>query len=272
MGKEPLALTIRVFVGCAANHEDAESQLVLEHSIRSRTHEDVDITWMKLSKDPLSPFYSDPEAGRGWNTESWATPFSGFRWCVPHLCNYEGRAIYLDSDIIFLKDINKLWSMGLLSGTHVGAKGGNRFCVSLWDCANTPRRDWKKMRENKEQHRIVGSYYRSHAEQVTRFLDIDWNCLDGRGYDNIQDPKIGAIHYTSMPHQPQLKYAIPRLEHEGREHWFDGVTHRHWNEDIIELFERQMYNAIADGSHVAAYCEDPEFGPYKKTSHRGRFT
>ena len=64
---------VRVFVGCAPNHEDAESQAVLEHSIRKHASLPVDITWMKLSRDPVSPF-------SGWNTELWPTPFSGFRW------------------------------------------------------------------------------------------------------------------------------------------------------------------------------------------------
>src|SRR5215207_9690112 len=121
---------IRVFVGCAANHEDIESQAVLEWSIRKHASEPVSITWMQLSRDPASPW-------SGWNTSQWVTPFSGFRWAIPAVCGYEGKAIYCDSDVIFMADIARLWDQEFESGKAVMAKGGNswRLCVSLWDCA-----------------------------------------------------------------------------------------------------------------------------------------
>lgn len=66
---------IRVFVGCAANHEDAESQSVLEYTLRKYASDDLEITWMKLSRDPESQFYCDIENGRGWNTRGF-TPIA----------------------------------------------------------------------------------------------------------------------------------------------------------------------------------------------------
>ena len=44
--------------------------------------------------------------GRPFSTE-----FSHTRFLVPHLMNYKGWALFLDSDMIFLSDIKKLWEL-----------------------------------------------------------------------------------------------------------------------------------------------------------------
>lgn len=255
---------IRVFVGCAPNHEDAESQAVLEWSIRKHASQPVDITWMKLSRDLESPFYSDPQAGRGWNTRNWATPFSGFRWALPELCRHEGRAIYCDSDFIFMADIAELWHQ-LMNEYQVLAKSqGWRFCLSLWNCESVyPEFD----RSDPEQHKKMS------AVPFTRgAFDGNWNCLDGENYKSLADPAIKAIHYTAMANQPHLRYAIPRLAREGRKHWFNGHIEPHWRKDLIELFDTLLEEAQQNGYPVARYCHDPVFGQYPKrdlTSYRG---
>src|SRR5262249_27154541 len=122
---------IRIFVGSAPNGEDAESLMVLEYSLRNVTSWPVDITYMQLSKDPSSPWYS--EDGEGWNTSLWPTPFSGFRWAIPWACGYEGKAIYMDSDVIVLQDLQDLWQTNFTQSTVVAAKSPARFCVCVWD-------------------------------------------------------------------------------------------------------------------------------------------
>lgn len=42
---------VHVFVGCAANGEDAESQAVLEYTLRKHSSLPVDIVWMRQSPD-----------------------------------------------------------------------------------------------------------------------------------------------------------------------------------------------------------------------------
>ena len=95
----PPTAAVRVFVGCDPNDCDLEQMMVLEHSLRLHSSLPIELTWMRLSRDRRSPFLSDASAGAGWRTERWATPFSGFRWAVPALCGYAGRAIYMDTDI-----------------------------------------------------------------------------------------------------------------------------------------------------------------------------
>lgn len=268
--------TVRIFVGCDPNGADAESQAVLEWSIRKFSSLPVEITWMKLSRDPTSPYYSDPETGTGWNTRQWATPFSGFRWSIPEVCNFNGRAIYMDSDIIVLADIAKLWRQNINPGKCVLAKGASaswRYCVSLWDCMaakkhmRQPLELWKR---NPDFHNQQVTYFKNHPELVQPFIG-NWNCLDGETYEylgNLVDehPDIKAIHYTSMAHQPQLKYAIPRLAKNNQKHWFDGQVQRHWREDLIAMFDKLLDEAINEGYGPQRYLQEPPYGEVKKKS------
>jgi hypothetical protein len=259
-------MTIRIFIGCAANHEDAESQAVLEYSIRRFASQPIEIVWMKLSNDPDSPFYSG-KAG-GWKTIQWATPFSGFRWAIPALCGFKGRAIYMDSDVIVMDDINELWRQRFTPGKVVMAKGSAaswRYCVSLWNCERAQGVIWpfETLREKPESHKMMCRYFAHHPALVQSFRG-NWNCLDGESYADLADPDIKAIHYTSMKHQPQLKHAVPRLAAQGRRHWFDGEPADHPRRDLSDLFDRTLIEAEAAGFTVDRYTADPMFGEYQK--------
>lgn len=257
---------IRVFVGCAANNEDAESCCVLEHSIRSRSSLPVSITWMRLSSDPTSPFFSD--GSRGWRTDTWATPFSGFRWAVPDLCSFEGKAIYCDSDVIFLADIAELWGQEFESGKVVMAKGGKswRLCVSLWDCAAAAA--------YVKQLSYLRSQPGAHQEMIARFKGASfvqefagqWNYCDNEDFGPLSDAKV--VHYTDMATQPHLRYAIPRLAKAGRKHWFNGKVSAHPRSEIVALFDREFEAAKAAGYTPDRYEPEIPFGDYRKRDLR----
>lgn len=257
---------IRIFVGCDCNNSDLESQCVLEHSLRKHASQTVEIVWMQLSRDPLSPFYS--EANQGWRTERWQTPFSGFRWAVPELCGFEGKAIYCDSDIIFLADIAELWSQEFEGGKVVMAKGGAswRFCVSLFDCVVSAA--------VMKPLFYLRSRPQAHQEMIAKFKGADfvqafkgqWNYCDNEDHGPLSEAK--AVHYTEIPSQPQLKYAIPRLKAEGKKHWFDGKPIDHPRREIAELFDREFAEARAAGYTPERYRVE-SFGEYKKRSLRG---
>ena len=254
---------IRVFVGCDPNHCDAESQAVLEWSVRKHASEHLEIEWMQLSRDPESPWFSDQ--GRGWRTERWATTFSAFRWAIPSVCGYEGRAIYCDSDLIFMADVAELWRQAFEPGKAVMAKGDGswRLCVSMWDCAAA--KAWvppiEDLQRDPGAHAAMTARLSSGVVQA--FVG-DWNCLDGGAYQNIRDPCIKAIHYTSIGTQPQLRHSIPRLEREGRKHWFDGKVEPHWRPDLVALFDELLAEAEANGYGVARYIQKPLYGDVVK--------
>lgn len=269
-------MSIRVFVGCAANHEDAESQAVLEWSIRKHTSMPVDITWMKLSRDPDSFFYSNPEEGQGWNTSQWVTPFSGFRWSIPAQCDYKGKGIYMDSDFIVMSDLAEVFAQKFPPGAVVMSKGLPhqwRFCFSVWNCGEAEKHipPLHKLMSNPASFRMMHTYMKSKPKLRTDFQG-NWNCLDGEKYDTLDHPDIKAIHYTSIPHQVQLKHALPRLQQEGRPHWYIGEVKPHWRNDLQQLFDDLLAEADKNGYTVDRYCQDPCFGPYVKKDTGKRAT
>lgn len=266
---------IKIFVGTSANYEDAESQAVLEYSLKKHTKSELDITWIKLSRDPASPFYSNPEKGEGWNTSQWATPFSGFRWAVPWLCKFDGKGIYMDSDMIVMTDIADLWNQEFLPGKVVmgkGEKGTSRYCTSLWSCAAAQQHmlPIDQLITRADSHRIMMNYFATHQGIVQQFKG-NWNCLDGEKYTNLYDPDVKVIHYTSMSHQPHLTLAKTRLEKLGRSHWIKGGT-THWRMDLVELFNQMFSEAVETGYEIDRYCQDPLFGNYVKKNTRNQST
>lgn len=253
-----MAETIRVFVGCAPNNEDLESQAVYEWSMRKRASMPVEINWMQLSADPNSVWYSNPISRRGWNTGQWATPFTAFRWAVPYVCEFKGKAIYTDSDQIVMADIVELWNQEFKKGAPVISKGTNnpRYCVALFDCA-AMRTFYSKPFEAFRQSPVLWNMVRRTVMPRTQQFQGNWNCLDGENYTSIHDPDIKILHYTSIPHQLQQKYAIPRLQAEGSKHWFPGKIQPHWKPGLQELFDELLAEAIANGYSPEKYRKEP---------------
>ncbi|HEX3096523.1 MAG TPA: glycosyltransferase [Usitatibacter sp.] len=92
---------IRVFIG----YDDREAAAfgVLSHSIHARSSEPVSIAPLRLSE--LAGIYKRPR------DPLQSTDFSFSRFLAPHLCGYEGWAIFMDCDMLVLDDIAKLWRL-----------------------------------------------------------------------------------------------------------------------------------------------------------------
>lgn len=247
---------IRIFVGCAANNEDLESQAVLEWSLRKHTMREFDITWMQLSRDPKSPWYSD--GPHGWQTRFWTTPFSGFRWAVPELCEWTGEAIYTDCDVIYRADIGELWDQEIPLRKFVIAKNSRRFCVSKWRCATALAflPPLAKLQDDPYIHRGLMERFAVLSEFVQPFAGGDWNRLDLEPFD-LANPSIKALHYTAIPTQPQLKHALPRLQREGGEHWYRGPARAHPSPSLQRLFDELLAEATAAGYGIERYRREP---------------
>lgn len=92
---------IRVFIGY--DPREAVAYHVLSHSIHARAGRPVSIAPLALSelgelmwreRDPLQ-----------------STDFSFSRFLVPHLCDYQGWALFMDCDMLVLEDMAKLWDL-----------------------------------------------------------------------------------------------------------------------------------------------------------------
>lgn len=252
---------VRVFVGCAAGGEDAESLAVLEYTLRKHSSRPVYITWMKQSRDTASTW-------GGWETERWATPFSGFRWAIPAAAGYQGRAIYCDSDVWFQADPVDLLDQPFPAGAVVLAKPNSwRLCVCLWDCAAAEQHipPLAALKADPKQHHAMTALFRGPTPLVGAFAG-NWNCLDGETYPSLDDPDIKAIHYTDMGTQPHLRHALPRLQAAGRQHWFDGAVRQHRRPDVVARFDTLLKEAKDAGFHPHHYVPAEPWGDYRKAS------
>lgn len=253
-------MVVRVFCACAPDGLDAESQVVVEHTLRTRSSQPVEITWMRLSRDPASPFFSDGR-GRGWATDNWATPFSWFRYAIPQLCNFEGRAIYCDSDVMFLDDPVKLAEAPMPKGKVFLSKSHQRLCVTLWDCAEAKK--YLPLLPNLQRFGPTG-FKQSRDRAWAPFPDgQNWNCIDGEGLPP-GDPSIKCVHFSDIAMQPQLPLALKRLAAEGRSHWFEGTLVRHTRPDLVAQFNAELEAAYASGLTLARYYQEPPYGKITK--------
>lgn len=90
---------VRVFIGF--DHDETVAYHVLAHSIMRHARAPVAITSLCLGQLPIS---------RG-RAEYQSTAFSFSRFLVPYLCGYEGRAIFLDCDMLARADVAELLAL-----------------------------------------------------------------------------------------------------------------------------------------------------------------
>ncbi len=92
---------IKVFIGY--DKKEAVAFHTLIHSILQ--HSTVPVSIVPLALNNLKGIYNRPL------NEKRSTDFTFSRFFIPFLCNYEGWAIFIDSDMLFQADINDLWSL-----------------------------------------------------------------------------------------------------------------------------------------------------------------
>ncbi len=259
---------IKVFIGCDPNNCDLEQMMVLDYSIRKHTQHSVDIIWMQLSHDASSFWYSDSESNKGWKTEKWATPFSGFRWAIPEYCQFKGKAIYMDTDVIVLDDLSLLWQHPIEANAIVAAKGGKssaRLCTCVWDCEKAksyiPNID--DLKANPDSHQNLMKLIQQQPSLVQPYTD-HFNCIDG---ENLDIESIKILHYSDMGTQFSHKYAIPRLEQSQLKHWFDGEIIPHPRADLTALFDQYYQEALSAGYKLDDYRVQP-YGSFNKASQK----
>lgn len=189
---------IRIFVG--TDERQAPAEQALERSIRENTRREVEITWMRSGDPgwgeegnrgrPLSEYR--PKSGHGWGTY-----FSCFRLAIPSLCDYQGRAIYLDSDMIVLGDIAELHGQRL-NGKAAVVNHRNIMDVMVLDCSHSAWRIATPIEEVKRSGHALGYWRRRLMKHgaFTPTLPPEWDCRD------CLPSNCKLLHFTSMPTQP----------------------------------------------------------------------
>lgn len=195
--------TMRLFVGTDIYQRAAGAERALENSLKRHTPGDVDITWMRQG---------DPGWDWGGQGFAWCTPFSMFRWFIPECCNYKGKAIYMDADMVVMRDLAELWNAPL--DGRVGAYAGrmsSKADVILWDCEAVKGYEQPWSREPNTSTDI-GDYdgrqslARKHGAQALyrSCLPAYW---DHRDMVIKEGPdRTGILHWTKLSCQPYHPY------------------------------------------------------------------
>jgi lipopolysaccharide biosynthesis glycosyltransferase len=203
---------IRVFVG--ADRSQMLAVPVLEHSIKRHTNAKVEVVPML---DLPVPAPKDPRNGQ-------RTGFSFSRFCIPKLAGYQGKAIYMDADMLVFRDIRELWNIPFdgakvviqkevkhedvtLNKAGAPKKRKKQCAVMLLDCG---RLDWEierivqEMDEEKYDYEGLMSDLCILAEDEVKFgVPFEWNSLEH------YDSETRLIHYTDVYTQPWTAVGNP---------------------------------------------------------------
>ena len=174
-----------------------------EFSIRQRATGEVDIIHTHDLERPMFEVHRNP------------TQFSLVRWWIPELCGYQGRAIYLDSDMVVLDNIAKLYNTQMRTGPneHRAVLRTPDPSVMLIDCGHEFVKNWNAwdIRDKVDSgemryHEMWGSTNFMPLEGVGS-LPEEWNHRD-----HYEEGLTKNLHYTMLKTQPWRVTKVHRLE------------------------------------------------------------
>jgi hypothetical protein len=211
---------VRVFIGSGEASRLERKTLI--HSIRKNTKRPLDIyvfngTHNAIEHNDEPPILAPLPLHIKYQS---VTEFSLYRYLIPQLCGYEGKAIHLDSDMICLGDIGELFDAPMNDHAILATRayGANTWgtSVSLFDCAKC-RFDLQEIFEAIERGEFSYSEFSQlHPKFLAKHpmsvgeLDPNWNVFDR------YDENTRLIHYTDLYRQP---WKFPH--HPAGELWFE---------------------------------------------------
>jgi hypothetical protein len=218
---------VKVYVG--SQEEQMLSVKVLEYSIKKRTKVNVEVFPLHKSNIEYG-IPKDPENRQ-------RTPFSFQRFLIPELNKFEGKAIYVDSDMQVMKDIRQLWNLPMDSHdlfTVESRKKSNRvlqFSVMLLSCDKLKWsvNDIINMLDSGELNYHSLMKEMKMAKNIGVKIPFGWNSLE---WYSKKDG--GLIHYTDMPTQPWVSVKNP----------------------LCKIWMKDLINAIDEGFIPIDYVKD----------------
>lgn len=187
---------LRIFIGWDSRFpEPAE---VLRFSLLRHSSIPLDIRYLKLPQLDFNREV-DPLA---------STEFTYTRFLVPHLCDYRGKALFLDNDMLCLGDVKQIDDLDMSSYALRVVKHDYQPAntVKMYGCPQTsyPRKNWSSMmlmncakltlwtKETIETQ--TGAYlhrFQDIEDRLIGDLPKTWNTLDW------MDERTQLIHYTN---------------------------------------------------------------------------
>lgn len=219
---------VRIFIGSSCRNRVEEKVFV--YSLLKHTHSPLEIniingetgsvTMHNGETKQLPAIVSDRLKG--------ATAFSLARYAIPEWCNFEGRAIYCDSDQISIEDIANLWNYELadravaavnVKAAESGKDYVNNFLqqliaspeayyltsVMLLDCSKLQSWRIESIVQGLNQDQFsypelmfLGKAFLQQAPTSIADLPSAWNHLD------VLTPSSKIVHFTDLTSQPWL--------------------------------------------------------------------
>ena len=240
---------IKIFIG-TSDTEDRWIEQIYLYSLFQNTDAELDITFLR------------PSMFKDWNKQGWGTPFTNFRYAVPELCNFEGKAIYTDVDQLNLRDISALYNTDLegcafamaWDGLHDNGmewaqtpKAKGWFCdsVMLIDCEKAkefilPINEIKNCNRNYKHQfvRGIGNPHKENTLGIIKELDPRWNSFDGR------DTSWYGDEILPVAGTPEADDVIPNFD-------LDEIYHIHFTS-----MSRQPWHPIYSPWGKTTYIRD----------------
>ncbi len=194
---------VRVFVG--ADRSQLIAVKVLEHSIKRHTKLPVDVQAMvdlpvRVPVDPLN-----------WQR----TGFSFSRFCIPELAGYQGKALYLDADMLVFTDIAALWQVSF--DHDDGSADGPAKVIIQEDLPE----------EHQQTNQKVGAPAKRVKQCAVMLLDCDrlsWKIDDIiDGFDKGRYDYEKLMYDLCILEEQDIKYAVPFCWN-SMEHYEAGKT------------------------------------------------
>lgn len=220
--EEDTSEVIPIFVGASDQECDRIQEKILVYTLQKNTSRKLKIHFLRASDF------------QGVNASGWGTPFTCLRYAIPKLMNYEGKAIYMDMDMINFRDIGEFYDINLHgkpfgmvwdAKQNAGEKGTGNYCDSLMliDCGKTEKFfDWDEVHNWYQPNAFkwtfmdrIQKYERNpeNRRQNDAVIKIDsrWNCFDGYKTDSEEIDgeqekynldQIFQLHFTALSYQP----------------------------------------------------------------------
>lgn len=202
----------RVVIFIGSGEASVLERKVLIHSLKKHSKRNLDIRVFNGTHDTLETEGNPPHALRLPLGIKYAniTEFSNYRFLIPHLCGFKGRAIWLDSDMLCLSDIGELFDSDM-KGFDLLAKENayvertdNEWglSVSLFNCSTANfdvSRYFDEIEKNLytygDLHQMTPRFLSMHPYKIGP-LNPKWNEFD------FLDKDTKLIHYTNLFTQP----------------------------------------------------------------------
>jgi hypothetical protein len=247
--------TVKVFIG-SGEASVIECRTAI-HSLRKHTKRDLDIyvfngTHNAVELNDEEPFLAPMSLQVKYRN---ITEFSLYRYLIPELCGFQGKAIYIDSDTVCLSDIGELFDTPMgdadFLAKHEAYPGQELWGLSvmLIDCQRC-RFDLERvvaeidagLYSMTDFSCMTPRFLEHHPYKIGK-LDPTWNVFDR------SDKQTRLIHYTNLLSQP-WKYP----NHPHGELWFSYFNEARaagyvTDEDIrLSMIRAYVRNDLLEGN------------------------